>query len=70
LKPEFWTTWPKAKAPDFARFVALAKKGQAREPWKAPEGKDRKLAEQEYQKGEIERSIKFCRETLGLGVHS
>ena len=67
LKPEFWGAWPKAKATDLARFVALAKKGQPREPFKAPEGKDRKLAEQEYQKGEIERSIRFCKEKLGLG---
>jgi 3-oxoisoapionate decarboxylase len=67
LKPEFWAAWPKAKAVDLARFVALARKGKAREPYQAPEGKDRKVAEQEYQKGEIERSIRFCKETLGLG---
>lgn len=67
LKPDFWSAWPKAKAPDFARFVALAKKGAPRDPYKHAEGKDRKLAEQEYQKGEIERSIRYCRETLGLG---
>jgi hypothetical protein len=29
---------------------------------------DRKLAEQEYQKAELERSLKYCREVLGLGV--
>lgn len=67
LKPDFWKVWPKARAADFAKFLALAKKGKPRDPWKAPEGKDRKLAEQEYQKGEIERSIKYCREVLGLG---
>ena len=68
LKEDFWKVWPKARAKDFARFVALAKKGQPREPWKAPESQDRKLAEQEYQKGEIERSIRFCKEELGLGT--
>ena len=67
LKPEFWSVWPKAKAVDLARFVALARKGKARETYKAPEGKDRKVAEQEYQKGEIERSIRFCKEKMGLG---
>lgn len=66
LKPDFWKVWPKARASDFAKFLTLAKRGKPREPWKAPEGKDRKLAEQEYQKREIERSIKYCRE-LGLG---
>ena len=56
------------RASDFARFVALAKKGKPRDTWKAPEGKDRKLAEQEYQKSEIERSISYCKEQLGLGL--
>jgi sugar phosphate isomerase/epimerase len=67
LKPEFWNVWPNAKATDLAKFVALARKGKPRDPYKAPEGKDRKLAEQDYQKGEIERSIRFCKEKLGLG---
>ena len=69
LKPEFWDVWPKARAEDFARFVAFAKRGKPREPWKAPAGKDRKLAEQEYQKSEIERSIQYCK-SLGLGLQS
>lgn len=68
LKSEFWRVWPKAKASDFAKFVALAKKGKRRDPWKAPEDKDRKLAEQEYQKDEVVRSIKYCKEVLGLGM--
>jgi 3-oxoisoapionate decarboxylase len=68
LKDEFWKPWPKARARDFARFVALAKKGRPRDPWKAPEGKDRKLAEQEYQRDEIEKSLRFCKEELGLGL--
>ncbi len=67
LKPEFWAVWPKMKASDLARFVALAKKGQPRAAYKAPENVDKKLAEQNYQKAEIERSIKYCREVLGLG---
>jgi sugar phosphate isomerase/epimerase len=68
FKPEFWKAWPKARARDLAKFVALAKHGKPREPWQSPAGKDRKLAEQEYQKDEIERSIKYCKETLGLGL--
>lgn len=68
LKNDFWNVWPKARAKDFARFVALAKRGKARDPWKAPEGQDRKTAEQEYQKNEIEKSIRYCKETLGLGL--
>ena len=68
LKPGFWKEWPKAKAQDFARFVALAKKGKARPTWNPPAGVDRRQAEQDYQKGEIERSLQFCKEHLGLGL--
>lgn len=68
LKADFWKVWPKAKASDFARFVALAKKGKPRDTWKAPAGVDRKVAEQEYQKGDIERSIEYCKKELGLGL--
>jgi sugar phosphate isomerase/epimerase len=68
FKPDFWKAWPKARASDLAKFVALAKHGKPREPWQTPAGKDRKLADQEYQKDQIERSIKYCKETLGLGL--
>jgi sugar phosphate isomerase/epimerase len=68
LRPEFWKSFPKARAAEFARFLALAKRGSAREPFRVPEGKDRKLAQQEYQKAELERSLKYCKEVLGLGL--
>jgi len=68
LKPDFWKAWPKARAADFAKFLALAKQGKPRDPYKAPEGKDKKLAEQEYQKDQIERRLRYCKEVLGLGL--
>ena len=68
LQEEFWKVWPKARARDFARFLALAKKGKPRDPWKPLAGQDRKLAEQQYQKGEIERSLRYCKAELGLGL--
>ena len=64
LKTDFWDAFPKAKASDFTRFLALAKRGKALEPYRAPDAK----AEQDYQKGELERSLKYCREVLGLGL--
>jgi sugar phosphate isomerase/epimerase len=70
LKADFWKAFPKAKAADFARFVALAKKGKPRDAWSPPAGVDRKQAEQDYQKSEVERSIMYCREKLGLGVRT
>lgn len=64
LKDDFWKVWPKAKAADFARFVALAKRGKPRDPHRSADAQ----AEQAYQKGEIERSLKYCKEVLGLGL--
>lgn len=64
LKPEFWQAFPKARAADLARFLAFARGGKALQPYRAPDAK----AEQAYQKGELERSLKFCRDVVGLGV--
>jgi len=64
LKKDFWSTWPNAKASDLAKFVALAKHGSPREPHRSPDAS----AEQAYQKSELERSLKYCKETLGLGL--
>ena len=35
---------------------------------KPPEGADKKTAEREYQKAQIERSIRYARDVLGLGL--
>lgn len=70
FKRDFWEPYRNARAEDFARFVALAKKGRALPPFKAPEGVDKKKADQDYQKAQLERSIAFCREKLGLGVRA
>ncbi len=64
FKKDFWKPFPKARAKDLAKFVALSKRGKAIPPHKSPDAQ----AEQDYQKGEIERSIKYCKEVLGLGL--
>jgi 3-oxoisoapionate decarboxylase len=61
-KDEFWKPYPNAKAQAFAGFVAMAKRGKAIDSFKAPEGVDKKEAEIAYQKGELERSVKWLRE--------
>lgn len=65
-KPEFWEPYKDIRAAEFVRFQELSKLGKAIPPFKA-EGDDKKKAEQEYQKAELERSIKYCKETLGMG---
>ncbi len=64
FKRDFWRQYPKARASDFAAFLAMAKRGHPLEPHHSPD----KNAEQEYQKSELERSLKYCKEVLGLGL--
>lgn len=62
LKPDFWKGYEQTPAESFARFLALAKKGQAVPAFK-PEG-DKKAAEQAYQQAELGRSIAWCKANL------
>jgi len=68
LEAEFWKAFPAMPAADLARFEALARRGHAIDPFQAPDGDARKGAEQAYQLADLERSIRYCRDTLGLGV--
>lgn len=68
LKPEFWPPYSTMPVADFAKFVALAKRGKPFTTVKNPEGKDRTETNQLSQKAEIERSIKYCQQVLGLGL--
>jgi sugar phosphate isomerase/epimerase len=62
LQEEFWAPYAKAPAASFAGWVALAKKGKPLTPFKALPGADKKEAETTYQKGELERSVKWLQE--------
>lgn len=64
----FWKPWPKARAYGFGRWLALARKGTPRAAFSVPAGQERRTAEQAYQKSELERSLAYCRDTLGLGI--
>lgn len=67
-KEEFWKNYD--KHPDaLAHFEALAKRGKALPGFKA-DGPDKKKLEQDYQRGELERSLKYLREEIGLGVRA
>jgi 3-oxoisoapionate decarboxylase len=74
LEPDFWKAFPKARASEFARFVALAKNGHpftgfmvvedgAAEP--VPEFKG---ALREQQRVDLERSLEYAKKSLGAGV--
>jgi sugar phosphate isomerase/epimerase len=59
FKTDFWNDYPHARAHEFARFVALAKRGTPCEPFWVHAGKDPRISEQEYQLDQLERSIKY-----------
>lgn len=71
LKKDFWKPYPRARARDFARFLAFAKRGHATPPpFKVPDGADKNEYARQFQKEQLERSLKYCRETLGLGART
>jgi len=66
--PGYWQAFPDARASDLAAFLALSRRGRQIPPFVAPTGEDRRQAEQAYQLAELERSIRHCRDALGLGL--
>jgi 3-oxoisoapionate decarboxylase len=70
LKNDFWGPYPKAKAWEFAKFVQMAKRGKPVIANALPGGAERAAAEQKFQREELEKSLRYCREVLGLGLKS
>jgi sugar phosphate isomerase/epimerase len=64
---EFWKYYD--KRPDkLAKFEALAKRGRPLTPFRAPEGPEGRKVTQDFQKAELEKSITYLRQQIGLGV--
>lgn len=75
LEDTWWNGFRKLPAPDFARFLSLVKKGHPylgpmviAGPGQKPDSLAAALREQ--QRLDLERSLKYCRETLKLGVRA
>jgi sugar phosphate isomerase/epimerase len=75
LEPAFWERYPKARAADFARFLALAKNGRPYENHMVIEDlPGRKTPEafvsaiQYQQREHMERSLEYAKKALDLGV--
>lgn len=68
LRDDFWDAYPKARLREVMRFFAFARRGSPRQPFAVPMNKDMKRAEQKFQKSELERSIRYCKDVLGLGL--
>ncbi len=67
LREEFWDAYPQQRPRDFAEFLALIRDGKARKPFTPRVGHAGKLAEQKLQLAELARSVRYCKEVLGLG---
>ncbi|MFN8007957.1 MAG: TIM barrel protein [Terriglobia bacterium] len=68
LTNSFWKDFSTARAFEFAQFIKLAKQGTPLAPFQAPAAKDPKIAVQEYQLQQLESSIRYCKDRLGLGL--
>lgn len=68
-KPEFWQAFPEARARDLAGFVRMAANGKPPvEPEGTPSGKDEQETSRLKQSFDLEQSLSYCREVLGLGL--
>ena len=67
LNADFWNGYEDIRGPEFASFIKLAKSGKAMAPFKPADGTDKDKANQDYQKAQLERSIRYCKETLKIG---
>ena len=68
MRQDFWRPYPWALARDFAFFASLAKQGKALNPFDVAKENNPTKATATYQRDELERSIRYCREVLGLGL--
>lgn len=68
LKNDFWKAFPKARPREFARYVAFAKRGKETPGFKVPAGQDKQDYTRQFQKEHLERSLRYCREQLGMGL--
>ena len=68
LKDEFWSPYSNISASRFSRFISLSRKGKKIKPFTIEPSKDTQRAIQEYQLAELERSLKYCKNGLGIGL--
>lgn len=66
---DFWKHYDR-RADKLAKFEALAKRGHALPVFKAPAGPEGKIATQDHQKAELEKSIVYLRNEIGLGART
>lgn len=64
----FWDSYLDIRAREYAAWLDMAERGYPMPAFQPPEGEGREAAVQAYQKAELERSIRYCKDVLGLGL--
>ena len=68
LRDDFWTYYSKVRPREFAKYLNLAKQGKERPAYVMPKGEGSQTILAAYQKSELEKSLKYCKDVLGLGT--
>lgn len=68
LKPEYWKGFPNLKASALIDFLKLVSQGEPMELAKPQEGMSKKEFDIQYQKMELQKSIKYLRENCNAGL--
>jgi sugar phosphate isomerase/epimerase len=64
LRDFFWDAYPRATPATLAAMVRRSRAGEPREPFSPPAGADGQRATEQHQLAELERSVRFCRQTF------
>ena len=65
---DFWDSYRDIRAVEYSRWLNMAERGYAVPAFSPADGEDRQKATQAYQVAELERSIRYCKDVLGLGL--
>ena len=69
MEDDFWSPYSEISGNELSKFLRLARKGKEIMPFSYPKNSDRKEIQKNYQLAELEKSIKYCREVLGVGIN-
>jgi sugar phosphate isomerase/epimerase len=67
FQPDFAAVYKEASMAGLAPILKAAEKGEPHAGWSPPAGVERAEAEKAAQREQLERSLKYCREVLGMG---
>ncbi|MFM9082048.1 MAG: sugar phosphate isomerase/epimerase family protein [Opitutaceae bacterium] len=68
-QPEFWRHYDR-RPEKLAKFEALMRRGRQIPAFKAPQGPEGKKVTQDFQRAELEKSITYLRDKIGLGLRA